>query len=320
MKGAVPYSSLPCPSGVSHFHEDPTTDVVQKLDPRARPAKADHLTLFALLGSHGQALVTVEKSPTILGRGRGADVLLSEKGLSRKHVRLFRHRQGWFAEDLGSRNGTFVDGERIRKPTQLHDGMRLMIGGNCLFRVGLSDAVEQEATVRMYESSVFDPLTQVHNRRHLDDRLEGELAYARRHGLSLSVILLDIDHFKRINDVYGHQGGDAVLRVLGGALKRLVRVEDLVARYGGEEFAIVARGLDPSNARILGERVRKLIARLVIPWDSETIAVTASLGIATFRPARPYGSVTELVAAADEALYRAKRDGRNRCDSDSSRR
>jgi diguanylate cyclase (GGDEF)-like protein len=106
----------------------------------------------------------------------------------------------------------------------------------------------------VYEAALRDPLTRAYNRRYFDDRLFSELSFARRHGAPLGLLMVDLDHFKRINDVYGHQAGDVVLRVVAATIQRLMRPEDVVARYGGDEFVVIARGTTLRNAEILAER------------------------------------------------------------------
>lgn len=297
-------SSIPAPP------EDETTDITTGV-PDVAVKRRDRLTLVALMGHHGQSVIIVE-SEMILGRWRGCDIRLDDNGLSRKHVRFYQIDGRWYVEDLGSRNGTIINGVQIHRPRALSDGDRIQIGTGTVFRASLQDSMEQAATKRMYESTVRDPLTQAYNRGYLDKRLDEELAFSNRHGTELSVLLLDVDHFKNVNDSYGHQAGDAVLRVLAALLKRIVRTEDVVARYGGEEFAVVARGINARNAFIFAERIRKTFAATRIPWEGDYIAVTLSIGIATSRVDRKFATPATLLAVADEALYAAKERGRNR--------
>lgn len=271
----------------------------------------EHLALVALVGEHGRPWIPVD-ADTVIGRGEGCEVRLDDAAVSRRHARLFRVGSEWFVEDLRSQNGTFVDSELLQAPRLLRDGARLQVGRGTVFRVSLQDALEHDASRRMHESSLTDPLTGLYNRRHLDRRLAEELAYARRHRGAVSLLLLDVDHFKRVNDQYGHLAGDAVLRVLAKLVRTTVRTEDLVARYGGEEIAIVARGIDRVGAHLFAERLRKRIAATEMPWGAEVLRVTASIGVAVVDAGREPPGVQELVGAADEALYEAKSGGRNR--------
>jgi diguanylate cyclase (GGDEF)-like protein len=284
------------------------TDVV----PSSAATARDRLTLVVLAGAQPGALIPVDGEELVLGRGRGLSVRFEDNGLSRHHARIFRRDRHWMIEDLGSTNGTWVAGHPLTEPHRIEEGDRIQVGSTVLLKATLHDAAEQEVARQMYESAVKDPLTRVYNRRYADERLASELAFALRHGAPLSVLLLDVDHFKRINDALGHAGGDAVLRVLGATLQRMVRVEDVVARWGGEEFVVLARGIDGRSALIFAERIRRLVAALSIPWDADRLRVTVSVGVATCSPAKRFHSAEALVEAADRALYRAKAAGRNR--------
>ena len=164
----------------------------------------------------------------------------------------------------------------------------------------------------LYETSVHDPLTHLYNRRFLSHRLDEELAFALRHGTGLGVVILDVDFFKRVNDQYGHAGGDEVLTALGAVLHNAVRREDLVARYGGEEFALVLRGLDLASVAVAAERVRSAVEAHAFVAGGHRLPVTVSAGCASLACCGPAKAVGHLLAVADARLYRAKQSGRNR--------
>jgi diguanylate cyclase (GGDEF)-like protein len=218
----------------------------------------------------------------------------------------------FFVEDLGSTNGTFLDGKRIER-AELHSGDRVHVGPNVVVSFSIVDAQVERVAQQLYESSVRDPLTRAHNRRYLVERLASEIAYAKRHQTRLSLLLLDIDHFKRVNDTFGHLAGDDVLRDVAALVQRMIRVEDVFARFGGEEFVVLVRGIEHVNVGRFAERLRAGVERLETAGDTQVIHVTASIG---------YSSVDELdakskdgdalLALADERLYRAKTAGRNR--------
>lgn len=163
---------------------------------------------------------------------------------------------------------------------------------------------------RLYELSVLDGLTNIYNRRYLDQRLSQELADSVRHQKPLTVALLDLDHFKKLNDSFGHQAGDQVLCELTGVIGRTLRQHDVLARYGGEEFALILAGSSSADALHLGERLRGLIEETDFVYKNQKLPVTISLGLATF-PQDGEDAMT-LLRAADKALYRAKEAGRNR--------
>jgi diguanylate cyclase (GGDEF)-like protein len=155
-----------------------------------------------------------------------------------------------------------------------------------------------------------DPLTDLYNRRHLEIALQRELARARRHGFPVSLIMMDVDHFKNFNDSNGHDAGDEVLRNVAHVLKRHTRVEDVACRYGGEEFLVVLSGCPVDDAYAKAEAIREAIAQLhVFSRGSALPRVTASLGIACYP--EDGERMEDLIAAADAALYRAKSSGRN---------
>lgn len=154
-----------------------------------------------------------------------------------------------------------------------------------------------------------DPLTALANRRSAVRRLEAERAHALRHGDPLSVLMIDLDHFKRVNDRWGHAGGDLVLLATAQVLRQELRGADLGSRHGGEEFLAILPATGPAQAMEVAERIRAHIARLRVALPAATVAITASVGIATLEADE---LATTLIARADDALYRAKGEGRNR--------
>ncbi|HPU81230.1 diguanylate cyclase, partial [Accumulibacter sp.] len=163
---------------------------------------------------------------------------------------------------------------------------------------------------RLLQEALTDPLTQLPNRRHGLDFLASEWAFAQSNALPMACLLLDIDHFKRINDTYGHAAGDAVLRQLAELLKRASRAEDLVFRYGGEEFAAVLPNATARAAVQIAERIRSLVEKYSFLWEGQTIPVTLSIGVASLHGAEMDSQA--LIQASDAALFEAKRNGRNR--------
>lgn len=276
--------------------------------------RRDRATLTMVTGPEPGSLLMLHEEDATLGRcPQSASNCIDDRGLSRKHARIYRMHGEFWLEDLGSTNGTFLNGQLVERPSMLYDGDRVQMGQEVLFRFQLHDALEQDAARRLYDSAVKDALTGAHNRRYLDERMAQEYAYAVRHGAPLSAILLDLDHFKGVNDTFGHAVGDRVLKLAAGVLIRTVRTEDLVARYGGEEFCVIVRGVEPRGVMILCERLRMQIAELAIPTDDgRTLKVTASFGATTMDGAHPVEDVAELLRQADTALYAAKGAGRNR--------
>ena len=160
----------------------------------------------------------------------------------------------------------------------------------------------------------IDHLTNLFNRRYLAEILEGEFLRTRRNKEELSLVILDIDYFKKVNDTYGHQNGDVVLAAVAGLAQRQLRAYDSAARYGGEEFVLVIPGTSLAGAIQVAERLRQAVLEFSFPAPMEDLTVTISLGVATY-PSAAVDSVDSLFRQADEALYRAKQNGRNRVEA-----
>jgi len=245
----------------------------------------------------------------VVGRLAELDIALEAEGLSRKHARIYRTDAGWNIEDLGSTNGVFINDVKVDRGP-LRDGDILRFGvATCKFLAG--DNIESQYHEEIYRMSIQDGLTGVHNKRFMLESLEREIASAARRSSPLSLVMLDIDHFKKINDTHGHLAGDAALKDLCRRLKPRVRAADLLARYGGEEFAVVLPDTALAGAIELAEDLRMLVAGEPFAHDELRIPCTISLGVAQLDPANP-GRPDDLIRRADENLYEAKRGGRNR--------
>jgi diguanylate cyclase (GGDEF)-like protein len=270
-------------------------------------------TLKILTGLEAGRTQVLLGHESVIGRGSQCDLSIDDGALSRRHCRVFRSGDTFVIEDLDSRNGTRVDGGAISFAVPLREGAIIHLASSVAIKFSLQDELEVQAQQRLYESAVLDALTGVHNRRHLDQRLRAELAFSARHQSPLSVLLLDIDHFKKINDTMGHPAGDAALRELGAQLQRSVRTEDIVGRYGGEEFVVIARGIPVAGAWTLAERIRRMVAALRVPHEGAMLSFTISIGVVTMDTDRAFPNPEGLLGAVDQALYKAKADGRNRC-------
>lgn len=273
--------------------------------------KRSALVLQVVKGPAAGEVFTVDRSHAVLGRGAEADIRIVDPSLSRMHARFDRDGDTLAITDLESRNGSFVDGQRLRDRRKLRNG-ELVTLGNVVLRFAQHDAEELQVSRDLYEAAVRDRLTHLHNRGYFEDRLAAEFAYVKRHGGELAVLLIDLDHFKQVNDTHGHPAGDAVLKAAAAAIQESLRAEDVAARYGGEEFVVLARGSDVEGVFALAERLRTRIAQTEVEAAGVTIRVTASLGAAVMRKDRPYRSPLDLVSAADGALYESKHGGRNR--------
>ena len=192
--------------------------------------------------------------------------------------------------------------------TEQNQAERSLLAANLDLQQQLAE--NQRLQEQLREQAVRDPLTGLFNRRYLDDILDGELARARRQGYPVAVVMLDIDHFKRINDTYGHQAGDEVIRRLGGTLRRNSRSGDLLCRYGGEEFILVLPNMGQDDALVRCEALRRSFAGEPVHFGQQELSATLSGGLALF-PLHG-DDRDQLIRAADGALYAAKAAGRNR--------
>src|SRR5215472_687916 len=247
----------------------------------------------------------------ILGRSTDCQLQVDDDGISRRHARVGIDQNGQFrVVDLGSTNGTYVNGVRV-DAVVLRDGDKIQIGSNTVLKFSLQDQLDEQYQRSIYESATRDGLTRVFNKKYLLDSLRKEFAYSLRHRIPLSLAMFDVDHFKRINDTYGHQAGDYVLARIAQRISEVVRAEDLFARYGGEEFALMLRETVEEQAYVAAERCRRIVDTTDFNFGGTPIKVTISVGIATLLDS-DFSQPEDLIAAADRFLYRAKKLGRNR--------
>jgi two-component system, cell cycle response regulator len=279
-----------------------------------REAQARKPCLLFVSGMDAGRLLPIEvaQGSLVIGRDDAADVTLDGPEISRQHARLDVDGTRLVLVDLDSKNGTFVNGEQIER-AELKADDKLRIGPYFVLKLTFQDEEEIAFARQLYNRAVSDPLTGIVNRQFFSSTLEREWAFAARHGQPISLALLDLDHFKAINDTYGHMTGDEVLRECVQRLQRTTRLEDLIGRYGGEEFIVLLRDTEERGALVVAERVRRAIAERRFVAQGHSIAVTVSVGVACFGPERIVASrPDELVREADERLYAAKGGGRNR--------
>ncbi|MET0793211.1 MAG: GGDEF domain-containing protein [Polyangiaceae bacterium] len=301
--------------GESPFQEARTMDISLRatdfgVGPTSAPAQRDRPMLLRMDGVGAGQVVSIGQTPFTMGRHASNNLSIDDDSISRTHARFVTEEGKYFVEDLGSRNGTFIQGKRITR-AEIKDDDWVQLGARVAFRFALTDSRQEGLLRKLYESSTRDALTGAYNRRHFDDRLKAEIAFAVRHATDCALILLDIDHFKKVNDTHGHQAGDEVLRHLSGIAHRALRTEDVFARFGGEEFAVIVRGASTRGAGRLAERLREALAQQHCSFEGQEIRCTLSAGCAALSCcAAP--SPEEVIAVADRRLYVAKQAGRNR--------
>ena len=248
-------------------------------------------------------------SQWVIGRGEDCGIRTQEHSVSRRHAQVDPSFTGYVVSDLGSTNGTFVNNVLTQGRYLLRDGDYLRVG-NCIYRFLTGGNIESEYHEEIYRLTIMDGLTQIHNQRYLLDFLERELDRSVRHFRPLSVLMIDLDRFKSVNDEHGHLGGDFLLRELSDRVRHGVRREDLFARYGGEEFSLVLVETQKETALDVAEKIRSSICDAPFTFDRKTIQASVSIGVATTQGERAW-TPKDLLKAADQQLYAAKRNGRN---------
>lgn len=289
---------------------DTLETIVSSLPSVVRTSEPGIAYLVVIYGTELGRRIALGAADIECGRVMQTDIPLDDDAVSRKHARFAWTGSSYIVRDLGSTNGTFVNDVNVRERT-LADGDQIKIG-RTIFKFIYGGNVELAYHEAIYHLMTFDGLTQTHNKRSFETTLEREVARGVRYKRSLSLVMFDIDHFKKINDELGHLAGDAVLRQLAALIAANVRREDVLARVGGEEFALLVPEIELEAAAVVAEKLRALVERSPFRFEDKAISLTTSFGVAALRfdgvPMIP----SELYQAADERLYRAKNGGRNR--------
>ena len=267
--------------------------------------------LVEIYGPNLGRTVLLDGPVTTLGRAPECDLVLEIDNVSRQHCTIHAREDGHLVRDGGSTNGTFVNDEEVDGERLLRAGDFVRLG-SAVFKFLAADQsgeIEAQYHETIYRLTITDGLTQLYNKRYLLEFLEREMARGIRHRRPVSVLLLDIDHFKQVNDQHGHLGGDFVLRELSAILRARTRREECLARYGGEELCFVFPEATRDDALRRGDVLRVVCESHVFVYEGARIPVTFSAGVAEMAT---QGVPLELLKAADDRLYEAKGNGRNR--------
>jgi diguanylate cyclase (GGDEF)-like protein len=285
-----------------------TLEVTISRDMRSliRVATTEQALLLVLSGPRLGTRTILSDAAIEVGRGSNAGLVLDADSVSRRHARIEPMGAGHRLIDLGSTNGTYVNGLRVKEHL-LKDGDRVQIG-KALLKYLAGGNIESTYHEEVQRLMRFDALTGVHNKRHFDENLR--MATSGGHS-GVSLIVLDIDHFKKVNDTHGHMAGDAVLCATATIVKQTASPDYLFARVGGEEFAVLCPNTTLSIAKVCAEKIRVAVAANAPIFEEKTLPVTVSLGVAEFKPGSDESAET-LYGRADEKLYQAKDSGRNR--------
>lgn len=288
------------------MQKETVVTVISKISDR--PVNLD-AALVVIYGLDLGRKFDLTREETLIGRSSKADIQIDQESVSRNHAGITNTREGVRIRDLGSTNGTFINDEMVEGTRSLRNGDLVKIG-RTIFKFIAGGNIEAAYHDEIYRLTTMDGLTQIYNRRYFDEQLDREMSRSRRYERVLSLVLLDIDHFKQVNDTYGHLAGDSVLKQLASTVRTKIRREDVFARYGGEEFAILLPEVSLGGTRQLAEKVRRLVEKQRFEFDKQPIPVTVSLGITTLEP--QHREPGDLIRSADERLYEAKTSGRNR--------
>lgn len=288
-----------------------TTQVVMDAQDDLPQLQKDHKPCSVLVMLYGEAIgkrYLITDRELVVGRDEGSTLPLLDSTVSRNHCRLVPRDGGVDLLDLGSTNHTYVNGQ-LTSERALRDGDQIRIGRS-IFKFLSGDNIEHAYHAEVFRLMSVDSLTGAFNRQHFDKEIQRLYAYARRYGRPLSLAMLDIDHFKYINDTRGHLFGDRVLAQLGALVGSLKREQDVFCRYGGEEFMLILPETELIGAVDHANRVRKAVGRETFEYDGKVQPVSISIGVAELDESMP--DAKSLVDAADNQLYEAKRNGRNR--------
>ncbi|MBI2393122.1 MAG: diguanylate cyclase [Deltaproteobacteria bacterium] len=281
------------------------------------PLNTDRATVTVVQGVNAGQVFTIEGTSAVVGRGSEADFFIDDPAISRSHCRFRLSDDRVFVEDLGSANGTFVSGRRLRDQqlSELFAGDRVQVGPNVLLRFSLSDRAEEQLQRRLYETATRDSLTGVFTHAYLNERLLIETASALRHGSELSLLILSVDRWADTVARLGGAAGARLVKAVGAKLAASIRIDDVLGRFGRDRFAVVVRASNTLGASVLAERLRAAVAEL-------SSTATLSIGVASLeeicrRGARlpdhlGTGTERDLVALAEARVAEAIREGGNR--------
>ena len=263
--------------------------------------------LVVIYGSELGKKYNLNAPSLVIGRSSKCDIQIDQESISRNHTKIVNTSKSILIRDLGSTNGTYVNDEPIDEYV-MRDGDLIKIG-RTIFKFLTGGNIENAYHEEIYRLTTIDGLTQIFNKRYFLETLEREIARSHRYRRELSLVMFDIDHFKKINDSFGHLAGDYALKHLAQTVKTRIRREDCFARYGGEEFSIVLPEIDGLNSKPFAEKIRQLVEATEFKFENTSMPITISMGVATLD--MDSTDPQALIKRADERLYEAKSSGRN---------
>ncbi|MEJ2528991.1 MAG: GGDEF domain-containing protein [Gammaproteobacteria bacterium] len=274
-------------------------------EPDERPLSS---CLVIISGANIGHQYKIKINQTMIGRSINADIQIDDDSASRDHAFIIRDGDGYRVRDNASKNGCFVNDAKV-DDARIKDGDLLRIG-KTIFKFMSRNNIEQAYHEELFKLAKVDGLTNVFNRRHFTTSLENEVDRARRYERELSLLMIDIDHFKRVNDSLGHRAGDYVLKQLADIFVNSSRRVDYVCRYGGEEFAIILPEVDIMGANKFAHKLKNAVATHHFAFEQHPLHITISIGVSDAMDSDQ--SAEDLIETADRRLYLAKERGRNR--------
>ena len=291
---------------VTPSEEETRVTHIANLSNMKRPTDA---CLVQIYGPELGRRYPLDRPQVTVGRELSNDIVVELDNVSRRHCMFAALEGKVFLRDMGSTNGTLLNDQVIEQETALRSSDLIKAGG-AIFKFLYGDDVETQYHEEIYRLTIVDGLTQVSNKRFFLEFLEREMARCHRYGRALSLVIFDLDHFKKVNDEFGHLAGDFVLQEVASLARERIRHEECLARFGGEEFAVVMPESGPEKVRIFAEKLLRLVGEHDFRYEGRKLPVTLSIGVADMS-----SEMTEpghFIKAADAQLYRAKREGRNR--------
>ena len=271
-------------------------------------------------GSNLGKRYSLDSDSITVGRSPKADICLDEPSVSRSHSKFIINGGLISIEDLGSSNGTYVNDKKLKTVLQLNDQDIIRLG-NILFKFFANENIDGIVHDKIYRMATIDAGTELYNKKYLLDTLKSEFKFSKAYKQPLSIIYYDLDHFKRVNDTYGHSAGDQVLKEASKLIKQTLRKTDVLCRFGGEEFIVILPNTEQDKAVDLAERLRIVMENKIFDLTTEVDDAkkicqhrqTISLGVAQLNSQME--SELELLEVADKMLYMSKNSGRNKVTS-----
>lgn len=284
----------------------------ETLNKELQKAKEQEACLIIIRGTPQGHRHFLTQSEMTLGRDSAADITVSDQGISRKHARFTKQDGKIYISDLNSSNGTYVNNKKIAPGEKVELEKEDMIKlGSSIFKFLPAGELEILFYGNLGSAAHTDALTKIYNKGYLLEALEAEFKRAKALHTDLSILFFDLDHFKKVNDTYGHDAGDFILREFSAMIRgQFLGPKDVFARYGGEEFIILLANTGITAAQETAEKIRAAIETHAFVYEGKRLPITTSLGVAEIQSDTE--SAQTLLKNADKALYSAKQNGRNR--------